>query len=315
MWVLGERLASMVDRLHWRRINSLNVEHNLNSEHKQMVIDAHQHFWQLDKPFNYEWLKSDVHRPICKSYLPADLLPHLKNCGIEKSVFVQTQHDVEENRWVLGLAKENDFIAGVVGWVDLASADCEKQIEEFSDHPKFVGVRHVVQDEPDDDFIIQPSVVNGLKLLQKHGVPYDLLFFTKHLRHAVILGEMLPELPMVIDHLSKPQIKDGRIDDWRNDIKAAAKFPNIYCKLSGMVTEAAWAEWTPADLKPYVETALEAFGPERCMYGSDWPVCELAATYEQVFHSLKEIVGGLSAGELAMVFGETAEKFYGLGSS
>lgn len=280
-----------------------------------MVIDAHQHFWQLDKPFNYEWLKSDVHAPICKSYLPADLLPHLQSCGIEKSVFVQTQHDIEENRWVLSLAEENEFIAGVVGWVDLASDDCEQQIEEFKSHPKFVGVRHVVQDEPDDNFIVQPSVVNGLKLLQKHGVAYDLLFYTKHLKHAATLGKALPELPMVIDHLAKPEIKAGRIDDWREDLKAAAKFPNIYCKLSGMVTEANWSEWKPADLKPYVEAALEAFGPERCMYGSDWPVCELAATYEQVFSSLKEVVTSLSANESAMVFGGTAEKFYGLSSS
>ena len=277
-----------------------------------MVIDAHQHFWQLDLPFEYDWLKLDVHKPICKSYLPADLQPHLNACGIDKSVFVQTQHNVDENRWVLKLAEQNDFIAGVVGWVDLASEECEAQLDEFKDHPKFVGIRHVVQDEPDDNFIVRPDVLRGLKVLQKHQVPYDLLFYTKHLKHAVALGRQLPELPMVIDHLSKPKIKDQIVEGWQHDLQAAAKFPNIYCKLSGMITEADWQNWKPADLKPFVETALEAFGPERCMYGSDWPVCELAGSYEQVFNALKEVLGPISETESAAIFGGTAQKFYGL---
>ncbi|MCP4784627.1 MAG: amidohydrolase family protein [Fuerstiella sp.] len=277
-----------------------------------MIIDAHQHFWQLDLPFNYGWLHAEQHAPICRSYLPADLQPHLKACGIDKSVFVQTQHDVAENRWVLKLAEQNDFIAGVVGWVDLASDKCEEQLAEFKDHPKFVGIRHVVQDEPDDDFIIQPDILRGLKVLQKHGVPYDLLFYTKHLKHAVALGQTLPELPMVIDHLSKPEIKDQVTAGWADDLKAAAECPNIYCKLSGMVTEADWKNWKPSDLKPYVETALEAFGPERCMYGSDWPVCELAATYEQVYNALGEVLGSISETERSQIMGGTAQKFYGL---
>jgi len=279
-----------------------------------MIIDAHQHFWQLDQPFEYDWLRTDVHKPICRSYLPADLQPHLKACGIDQSVFVQTQHNVEENRWVLGLAEQNEFIAGVVGWVDLASDQCEAQLEEFKAHPKFIGVRHVVQDEPDEDFIIRPAVLEGLKVLQKHHVPYDLLFYTKHLKHAVELGKQLPNLPMVVNHLSKPDIKNQIVEGWADDLKAAAKFPNIYCKLSGMITEANWENWKPSDLKPYVETALEAFGPERCMYGSDWPVCELAGTYEQVFHALKEVLGPLSETELANIFGGTAQRFYGLKS-
>ena len=279
-----------------------------------MIIDAHQHFWKLDLPFNYGWLHTQQHEPICRSYLPADLKTHLDKCGIDKSVFVQTQHDVAENRWVLGLAEQNDFIAGVVGWVDLASEECESQLDEFRDHAKFVGIRHVVQDEPDDDFIIQPDVIRGLKVLEKHGVPYDLLFYTKHLKHAAQLGRELPDLPMVIDHLSKPKIKDQITDGWEEDLKAAAKFPNIYCKLSGMVTEADWNDWKPADLKPYVETALEAFGPERCMYGSDWPVCELAATYEEVYNALVEVVGKISDTERTQIFGATATKFYGLDS-
>jgi len=277
-----------------------------------MIIDAHQHFWQLDLPFQYDWLHTPQHKAICRSYLPADLKVHLQKCGIDKSVFVQTQHDVAENRWVLKLAEQNDFIAGVVGWVDLASEKCEEQLAEFVDHPKFVGIRHIVQDEPDPDFIIQPNIIRGLKVLEKHAVPYDLLFYTQHLRHAATLGRKLPDLPMVIDHLAKPKIKDQVTAGWADDLKAAAKLPNIYCKLSGMVTEADWKNWKPADLKPYVETALEAFGPARCMYGSDWPVCELAATYEQVYGALQELLGSLSHSEQEMVFGGTAQKFYSL---
>lgn len=277
-----------------------------------MIIDAHQHFWQLDLPFEYGWLHTDQHKPICRSYLPADLAPHLKQCGIDKSIFVQTQHNLEENRWVLQLAAENDFIAGVVGWVDLSSADCEQQLEEFLEHPKFVGIRHVVQDEPDEDFIIRPNVIRGLKILEKHQVPYDLLFYTQHLRHAVQLGRELPDLPMVIDHLAKPKIREGVTAGWDKDLKAAAEFPNIHCKLSGMVTEADWQNWKPSHLKPYVETALEAFGADRCMYGSDWPVCELAATYEQVYSALVDMLGPLSDTERERILGGTAREFYRL---
>lgn len=277
-----------------------------------MIIDSHQHFWQLDQPFDYEWLKMDVHAPINKTYLPKDLLPHLKACGIDKSVFVQTQHDVAENRWALELAEANDFIAGIVGWVDLASEECEQQLLEFKDHAKFVGIRHLVQGEADDDFIVKPDVLRGLKVLEKHQVPYDLLFFTKHLKHATTVADAVPRLKLVIDHLSKPEIQAGHIDRWKVNMQAAASRPNVYCKLSGMVTEAAWKEWSTADLQPYVDVVLEAFGPKRCMYGSDWPVCELAAPYEAVFKALKDCISKLSEAEQAQVFGQTAAKFYEL---
>lgn len=277
-----------------------------------MIIDAHQHFWKLDLPFEYDWLRTPPHQPICRDFLPADLEPHLDSTGVRKTVFVQTQHNVEENRWALGLAEQHDFIAGVVGWVDLASENCEQQLQVFVDHPKFVGIRHITQDEPDDDFIVRPEVIRGLRVLETHRVPFDLLFFVRHLKHAVTLGRELPDLPMVIDHLSKPQIRDGRIDDWQRDLRAAARFPNLHCKLSGMVTEADWTSWKPADLRPYVETALEAFGPERCLFGSDWPVCELAATYEQVYSALTELISELTETEQAHILGQTAIRFYGL---
>ena len=275
------------------------------------VVDAHQHFWDRGiSEFDHSW--QDNLEPICRSFLPEDLAPCLQQAGVDRSIFVQTQHNVEENRWVLRLAEENDFIAGVVGWVDLASEQCEEQLLEFKDHPKFVGVRHVVQDEPDDDFLIRDDKIRGLQVLEKHGVPDDLLFYVKHLKHAKLLGERLPGLKMVVDHLAKPEIKDGRLDNWVEDFRAAAACPNIYCKLSGMITEAHRQEWTADDLRPYVQEALEHFGPERCMFGSDWPVCLLAGSYQQVVDSLNTALGPISDEDRDQVFGKTAIEFYGL---
>jgi L-fuconolactonase len=278
------------------------------------MIDAHHHLWRLDQPapFNYAWLDAPQNAAIRRDFLPEHLAPHLQAAGVERSILVQTQHNLAENRWALALAERHDFVAGVVGWVDLASDACEAELLEFKDHPKFVGVRHVVQDEPDDDFIVRPDVLRGLKVLEKHGVPFDLLFYVKHLHHVPNLVRQLPELPMVIDHLSKPHIKDKRLDDWLPHFQAAAKFPTVYCKLSGMVTEADWQHWTADDLKPYVQTALELFGPERLMFGSDWPVCELAGSYERVLAALNEALGPISPAERQAIFGTTAQRFYRL---
>ena len=277
-----------------------------------MIIDSHQHFWKLDLPFEYGWLQEPKHAPICRDFLPSDLQPLLAETGVDRTIFVQTQHNIEENRWALKLAETSSFLAGVVGWVDLASEQCEEQLSEFLQHPKFVGIRHVTQDEPDENFIVRPEVVRGLKVLQKHQLPFDLLFYVQHLKHATTLAEMLPELPMVIDHLSKPRIKSQEIKAWRSDLVKAARHPNVFCKLSGMVTEADWTNWKPQDLKPYVETALEAFGADRCMFGSDWPVCELAGSYRQVYESLISTLGPISDSERNNIFCDTAKRFYKL---
>jgi L-fuconolactonase len=279
-----------------------------------MVIDAHQHFWDLTQrePYNYAWLDQPQHAPIRRNFLPDDLLPRMQTAGVDRSIFVQTQHHLEENRWVLHLAEQHDWIAGVVGWVDLASSYCEQQLLEFKDHPKFVGVRHVVQDEPDENFIVRPDVLRGLAALERHGVPYDMLFFVQHLRHAVTLAERFPQLTLVLDHLSKPKIKEQRLEGWSQDLRAAARYPNVVCKLSGMVTEADWQHWKPADLRPYVDLALEAFGPQRLLFGTDWPVCELAGTYEQVVGATRELIATLSASEQAAILGGNAERVYGL---
>lgn len=262
--------------------------------------------------FDHSWQESDELKPICKSFLPADLQPHLKSKGIDKAVFVQTQHDTAENDWVLELCGQHDWLAGVVGWVDLASDQCEAQIEKYKANDKFLGVRHITQGEADDDFIISEPVLKGLGLLEKHDLAFDLLFFVKHLKHGATVAKKFPNLRLVIDHLAKPVIKKGEIDGWKEHLIAAAQCPNVYCKLSGMVTEADWENWKPADLKPYVELALENFGPERCMFGSDWPVCELAASYEEVFDALVECIGGLSESEKSHVLGQTAVEFYRL---
>jgi len=276
-----------------------------------LKIDSHQHFWQLGR-YPYEWLSNEGLEPINRTYLPTDLEPHLDATGIDHSVFVQTQHNTDETRWICSLADDHDFLVGVVGWVDLASEQCEEQLLSLKEHPKFVGVRHVTHDEPDVDFIVRDDVLRGLAVLEKHRVPFDLLFFVEHLHHAKTIAERLPELPLVIDHLAKPHIKDGRNDNWLDNIRAAAALPNVYCKLSGMVTEADWQNWKPADLRPYVDTALELFGPQRCMFGSDWPVCELAGTYEQVHAALTECIAELTDDEQARILGGTAIDFYRL---
>ena len=279
-----------------------------------LKIDSHHHFWDLSRnEFDYSWLSAPENEAICKTYLPDSLLNHIQNVGVDKTVLVQTQHTLLENDWALQLASQTDYIAGVVGWVDLAAADIEEQVLRYKDQDKFVGIRHITQDEPDDNFIVREQVLHGLGVLEKHNIPFDLLFYVKHLHHAQQLGQQFPNLPMVIDHLSKPEIKGQRLDNWEANLKAAAKFPSMMCKLSGMVTEADWQAWKPADLKPYIEIVLEAFGPERCMYGSDWPVCELAATYEQVHNALADTVGCLSKSELENIFGATANRFYRLG--
>jgi L-fuconolactonase len=278
------------------------------------TIDAHQHFWSRSEPFDYAWLDAPDKACIRNDHMPRDLAPLLREAGVDGSICVQTQHNLAENRWALRLAEDHPCIAGVVGWVDLASPACEQQLLEFLDHPQFVGIRHVTQDEPDDDFIVRADVIRGLQVLEKHDVPFDLLFYVKHLKHVPALARQLPNLRMVLDHLAKPNIRQHQFAEWVIDFREAGRFPNVFCKLSGMITEADWRHWIPADLKPYVQTALEIFGPDRCMFGSDWPVCKLAGSYRQVKNGLVEVLPALSDSEKEDIFGATASRFYGLGN-
>lgn len=277
-----------------------------------LVIDSHQHFWQRSLPFDYAWLTHPPLAAINRDFLPADLDPQRRAAGVDATIFVQTQHKLTENDWVLRLAEENPWIAGVVGWVDLQSPACEEQLLRYRAHPKFVGVRHVTHDEPDDNWIIRPAVLDGLRVLERHGVPFDLLFFAKHLHHAPTVARSVPNATLVLDHLSKPRIKAREIAPWAAELRAAAAFPNVYCKLSGLVTEADWANWSVADLRPYFLTALDSFGPTRLLFGTDWPVCVLAADYERVVSTARELIAELSASEQAAILGGNAARVYKL---
>jgi L-fuconolactonase len=294
-----------------------------------MIIDAHQHFWMLGIPpnpqmrtiiggwwsreFDYRWLDAPEMAPIRKDRMPADLRPLMAAAGVDRSIVVQTQHNFFENLWMLDdVAEYNQSIAGVVGWVDLQSDQCEIEVKLFKTSPKFVGVRHVAQDEPDDDWLVRPEVMSGLGVLEAHEIPFDVLIYVKHLKHVPTLARAFPNLRMVINHLAKPRIKDHATEDWLPGFRDAAAFPNVFCKLSGMVTEADWLRWTVDDLRPYVQTALDLFGPERLMYGSDWPVCELAGSYSQVKNALGEALGPISDSERTKIFGGTAISFYNL---
>ncbi|MDG2014240.1 MAG: amidohydrolase family protein [Pirellulaceae bacterium] len=278
-----------------------------------MIIDSHQHFWdRSDTRFDNAWQDGQGLQKICRSFLPGDLQPCIQTAGVDATVFVQTQHNLEENRWALSLAKQHDFIAGIVGWVDLTSPACGDQLAEFRGQPKFVGIRHVVQDEPDEDFIIREDVFRGLAELERQKLPFDLLFYERHLKHAATVASHFPNLPLVINHLAKPNIKQGSFEEWKKQLQAAAEHENVFCKLSGMVTEADWQDWRVEQLRPYAETAIECFGPERLMYGSDWPVCNLAADYSEVFAAARQLIASLSQHEQAMILGETARRFYQL---
>jgi L-fuconolactonase len=253
---------------------------------------------------------------IARDFLPADLAAVAKPQGIGGSVAVQARQSLAESRWLLERADADPFVRGVVGWVDLRSPDVVAQLEPLAAHPRFLGVRHVVQDEPDPRFLLGEAFVRGLMQLRRFDLTYDLLLYPEQLSAAVELVGMLPEQPFVLDHLAKPRIAQGAawdgFADWRRDIEALAAHDNVCCKVSGMVTEAAWRRWKPADFVPYLDVVLAAFGPERLMFGSDWPVCLVAAEYADVVAIVRDFFSQVSSGEQARIFGDTATQFYGL---
>jgi L-fuconolactonase len=275
-----------------------------------MRIDAHQHFWRYS-PAEYPWISPEMQR-LATDYLPPAIEAVAAPVGIDGSVAVQARQTVEESRWLLELAAANPFIRGVVGWVDLRAPRVGEQLAVLAADPKFVGVRHVVQDEPDPRFLLGEAFVRGLRQLHAFGLTYDLLLFPPQLPAAVELVAAMSEQPFVLDHLAKPRIKEKTLDPWRRDIEALARHRHVCCKLSGLVTEAAWRGWTRADFTPYLDVAIAAFGPERLMFGSDWPVCLLAGEYAEVVEIVREHCGRLSVGEQAAIWGGTAARVYGL---
>ncbi len=273
-------------------------------------IDAHQHFWQYNA-VDYGWMGPEM-SSLKQDRLPADLAPLLAETDVQGTVAVQARQTLAETEWLLHLADENSAIKGVVGWVDLRSPALPKQLARFAAHPKLCGVRHVVHDEPDDRFLLQPAFLQGVARLTEFNLAYDILIFPKHLPAAAEFVRKFPNHRFVLDHIAKPFIKDGTLAPWEQDLRALAQFPNVFCKVSGMVTEAHWQQWQPADFRPYLDVVFEAFGPHRLMFGSDWPVCTLAASYQQWHQLVSDYIAQLSAAEQAAVWGETAIKFYEL---
>ena len=275
-----------------------------------MRIDSHQHFWRYE-PARYPWIGERM-GVLRRDYLPGELEPLLRASGFEGTVAVQAQQAAAETDWLLELAERHAFIRGVVGWVDLCAANADEALERCTARPKLVGVRHIVHDEPDDDFLLRPDFRRGVGRLRAHALVYDLLLFPKHLPRAVRLVAELPEQPFVLDHIAKPFIRDGVVSPWREDLRRLASFPNVTCKLSGMVTEARWQEWRPADMHPYLDTVLEAFGPSRLMIGSDWPVCLLAGDYDRTMSVVVDWTSRLSAAERDGILGGNAARVYAL---
>ena len=274
-----------------------------------MKIDAHHHFWHYNTQ-DYGWI-SDEMAVLRRDFLPADLKPELDRAGIDRVVSVQARQCVEETEWLLKLAEENDFIAGVVGWLPIASPEFPAMLEKFAANPKLRAIRHVVQDEPDDRFILGEAFNRGIDRLISVHLAYDILIFERHLPYAVeFVRNHSEEQVFVLDHIAKPKIAAGEMQPWADNLRKLAAFPNVYCKLSGLVTEADIHNWTPDQLRPYVEIVLDSFGPERVMFGSDWPVCTCATNYSAWRGLVGEFISHLSENEQAQIMGGTALKAY-----
>jgi L-fuconolactonase len=277
-----------------------------------MRIDSHQHFWRYS-PAEHPWM-SDEMAQLKRDFLPEDIQPLLEGLGFDGCIAVQASQTLKETQWLLELAGKHAFIKGVVGWVDLFSPDLPEQLERFAADAKFVGVRHIVQDEPDDEFMLRAGFMNGISRLKEYDLTYDLLIFPKHLRAAAQLVREFPEQPFVLDHIAKPGIAKGVISPWGEDLHELARFQNVFCKLSGMVTEAKWNRWRPADFSRYLDTVVEAFTPERLMIGSDWPVCTLSADYASTMQIVIDYVEQFPPEARSGVLGENCARFYGIDS-
>lgn len=273
-----------------------------------MRIDAHQHFWRYSEK-EYPWIPKNS--PLHRDWLPDDLSPLLKQCPLDGSIAVQARQSLEESRWLLELARDHPIIRGVVGWVDLQSPSVSQSLRELSTNPKFVGVRHVAQDEP-DRFLVGPKFVAGIAQLEEFNLAYDLLIYPRQMRAAIELVGKFPRQRFVLDHLAKPPIARGLLSPWRENILELARFPNVSCKISGLVTEADHQSWQPENFTPYLDVVLEAFGEDRLMFGSDWPVCLLAAEYAAVFRLIENYTAKLSPSTRAKIFGDNAARFYKL---
>ncbi len=277
-----------------------------------MRIDAHQHFWVYDQS-EYAWI-DDSMASLRRDFLPNDLKIELGRKGFQGSVAVQARQTLEETRWLLELATDASFILGVVGWVDLRSSNVRSQLEAFAGNPKLVGIRHIVQSEPNDRFLLQPEFLRGISLLEEFDLAYDLLIYPKHLPVAAEFVRRFPRQRFVLDHLAKPPIKSGSLRPWERGMRELGTLPNVFCKLSGLVTEADWQNWKPEHIVPYMDVAFETFGPRRLMIGSDWPVCTLAASYTRAIDLVESYLSQHATEVQDAALGENAQQFWKLGT-
>lgn len=275
-----------------------------------MKIDAHQHFWKFD-PVRDSWINDDM-SVIRKDFLPQDVYAVLAENSIDGCVAVQSDQSEDENSFQLSNADRFDFIKGVVGWVDLQAKNIDERLAYYSEFTKMKGFRHVLQGESQCDFMLRPRFIHGISLLQKYRFTYDILIFPDQLQHSHRLVAAFPDQPFVIDHIAKPYIKDKKIDSWKKDMFRIAAYQNVFCKISGMVTEANWKTWKKEDFTPYLDVVVDAFGTDRIMFGSDWPVCLVAASYKQMMNVVEDYFLSFSNNEKEKVFGKNAYNFYKL---
>ena len=274
------------------------------------IIDSHQHFWKKEL-FADRTLPPEM-SILGNDYEPKDLQPLLEKVGVQGTVLVQTHSSLSNTYQFLEYAETIDWIVAVVGWVDLTDPKVDEVLDVLQAHPKFKGVRHQWEDEADPAWILRDDVVRGLREVAKRGLRYDVLVKPPNWAYITQLAKIIPDLPLVIDHIGKPLIGARQFDNWAAVMTGAAEFPQMMCKISGMITEADWGNWKPADLKPYVHKVIEVFGVDRVMWGSDWPVCLLAGSYARVFDALQECLVDLTRAEKAMIMGENAKTFYGI---
>ncbi|MCR8666736.1 amidohydrolase family protein [Aestuariibaculum sp. M13] len=275
-----------------------------------MIIDSHQHFWKYE-PVKHAWIDDDM-AVIRKDFMPSDLQSVYQDNGVDGCVAVQADQTLEETDFLLQLSKDNSFIKGVVGWVDLRADNLETTLEKYIEANKLKGFRHVVQGEPDHNFLLRPDFLRGIEVLQKNNYTYDILIFPHQLGAALEFVKCFPNMNFVVDHIAKPYIKDGFYDGWAALMTEIAKYENVYCKMSGIITEADYHTWTPEQIQPYMELVLEAFGSNRVMYGSDWPVCLVAGNYTKVKELTTNFIATLSTSEQQQIMGTNAVKFYKL---
>ena len=271
------------------------------------MIDSHVHFWHYDAA-EYDWI-DDTMAALKRDYLPQDATREMDTVGVTACVAVQARQTLEETRWLLDLAARHPFIMGVVGWIDLRAGDVVRQLSAFTGRPALVGIRHIVQAEP-DGFLALPAFRTGVAELERTGLVYEILVYARQLPDAVAFARALPRQRFVLDHLGKPDIRGGGFDRWRRHVDELAALPNVVCKLSGLVTEADWRAWTPGQLRPYLDAALESFGPSRLMIGTDWPVCTVAASYQTVVGLVLEAIAEYSETERLRILEGTARSVY-----